>query len=141
MRRLDEAIVAAARGLIGVPFRLHGRNRATGIDCVGLVVVALAGAGRDKARAAAPVRYRLRGGHVADHEARLRAAGLVPVEDELAGDVLLVEAAPAQFHLMIATGAGHVHADAGLRRVVEMPGASPWPVISRWRCDPFERRS
>lgn len=130
MRR-EAAIVAAARSLVGASFRLHGRDAATGLDCVGLVAAALAGAGH---RCAAPNGYRLRGGALALHEARLRAAGLAPATGERPGDVVLVETGVAQFHLMIATGGGHIHAHAGLGRVVDMPGPSPWPVRSRWRC-------
>jgi cell wall-associated NlpC family hydrolase len=40
MKRGDK-IVAAARGLIGVPFRLHGRSAAHGLDCIGLATQAL----------------------------------------------------------------------------------------------------
>lgn len=46
MRRADR-IVMAARGLIGVPFRLHGRSGAHGLDCIGLAALALLGAGLD----------------------------------------------------------------------------------------------
>lgn len=49
------------------------------------------------------------------------------------GDLLLVDAGPAQLHLLILTAAGYLHADAGLRRVVEVPGDVPWPVLSAWR--------
>ena len=37
--------------------------------------------------------------------------------------------------LAIATDAGIIHADAALRRVVERPGAPPWPIVARWRKD------
>lgn len=131
-------IVAAARALVGVPFRLHGLDPATGVDCVGLVVLALeAGGGGAAVRAAAPRRYCRRGGRAAAWAARLAAAGLRPAATARAGDVVLVWAGAAQFHLMLTTGTGaataHVHAHAGLGRVVEMPGASPWPVVGRWR--------
>ena len=33
----------------------------------------------------------------------------------------------------VSTDPGFVHAHAGLRRVVEMPGESPWPIIGWWR--------
>lgn len=127
------AIMAAARAMIGAPFRLHGRSAITGVDCVGLVMLALEQAGNIRARGAVPHGYRLRGGAMVVPEAGLRRAGLSPVGQDQPGDVALVEAGVAQFHLMIVTDAGHVHAHAGLGRVVEMPGPSPWPVISRWR--------
>ncbi|EQB16326.1 NlpC/P60 family protein [Sphingobium lactosutens] len=118
------AIVAAARALVGVPFRLHGRGR-DGLDCVGVAALAL---GR-----AAPRAYGLRSGD-AERAARwLEVAGLRPVAEGQAGDLALVRPGPLQLHLMIGTGAGFVHAHAGLRRVVEMPGDSPWPIIGWWR--------
>lgn len=123
-------IERAARALVGVPFRLQGQCAQTGLDCVGLVQVALAGAG---CRAVAPDHYSVRGGRFAAFDQPLRQAGLRPVRREKPGDIVLVQAGVAQFHLMIAVMGGHVHAHAGLGRVVEMPGASPWPVIARWR--------
>jgi hypothetical protein len=49
------------------------------------------------------------------------------------GDILLLNAGPAQLHLGIWTGAGLIHADAALRRVVETPGLPRWPILSIWR--------
>lgn len=118
------AIVAAARALLGVPFRLHGRGR-DGLDCVGVAALAL---GR-----AAPRAYGLRSGDAGRAAHWLEAAGLRPVAEGQAGDLALVRPGPLQLHLMIGTGAGFVHAHAGLRRVVEMPGESPWPIIGWWR--------
>ena len=43
---MSGALAEAALGLLGVPFRLHGRDPATGLDCVGLVAEALRRAGR-----------------------------------------------------------------------------------------------
>lgn len=132
-------VVAAARAMVGVPFRLHGRSRETGVDCVGLVMLVLEEVGQGRALSAAPARYSIRGGHVSLFHQGLARAGLRPVECGRAGDVVLVGAGAGQFHLMIATSdaagpdGGHVHAHAGLGRVVEMPGESPWPVLERWR--------
>lgn len=50
-----------------------------------------------------------------------------------AGDLLLVQAGPAQLHVVILTPEGYLHADARLRRVVEVPGELPWPILSAWR--------
>lgn len=123
------AIVARARGLIGVRFRAQGRSPATGLDCIGLVAAA---AGVESARRD----YRLRGGSVAELERGLAAAGLRRSEGEpAAGDVLVMRPAAQQLHLGVWTGGGIVHADAGLRRVVERPGEPPWPVIGRWRME------
>ncbi|KQN00858.1 hypothetical protein ASE85_09570 [Sphingobium sp. Leaf26] len=121
-------IVERARAMIGVPFRLHGRS-GSGLDCVGLAAVAL---GRDGA-SDVPCAYGLRSGDVARAEGWLRAAGLRPVTVARPGDLALVRPGPLQLHLMIGTGTGFVHAHAGLGRVVEMPGVSPWPVLGWWR--------
>ena len=110
-----DRIVAAARDLVGVRFRLQGRSRASGVDCVG------------------PRGYGLRSGDEALARAWLTQAGLVAVERPKAGDLALVRPGPLQLHLMILVPGGHVHAHAGLGRVVETPGPSPWPVIGHWR--------
>lgn len=130
--RRAERIVRAARCLVGTPFRLHGRDPRSGVDCIGLVALAMAGAGC-MPTSPPPRSYTMRGGSVERLRAGLAAAGFRPVRYVRDGDVLLVQAGVAQFHIMIAVPGGHVHADAGLGRVVEMPGASPWPVIGRWR--------
>ncbi|MGB3928819.1 MAG: peptidoglycan endopeptidase, partial [Sphingobium sp.] len=118
------AVVARARALLGAPFRLHGRS-AAGVDCVGLAVLAF---GRD-----APCPYGLRSGGEGWAARWLSAAGMRRVDEGGAGDLALVRPGPLQLHLMIATGAGFIHAHAGLGRVVEMPGASPWPIVGWWR--------
>lgn len=130
MSEMGDALAREALGLLGVPFRLHGRSTKTGVDCVGLVALAAWAAGH---RGKAPERYALRGGHASQFETWLKMAGLRRVEEMTPGDVVLVQAGVRQFHLMVRAGSGFVHAHAGLRRVVEMPGKSPWPVISVWR--------
>lgn len=122
--------LAVARAAIGARFRLHGRDPATGLDCVGLVALALRAQGM---RAAAPDDYALRTGDGALAAGALQRAGLMPVEDAMPGDVLLLRSGPGQLHLAIAGEASIVHADAVLRRVVERPGAPPWPILSCWR--------
>lgn len=118
-------LVARARALIGVPFRLQGRAT-DGLDYVGLVAAVFG------LSEVAPRSYALRGtdacaaeGALDRHFQRRRS------EDPQAGDVLLLRAGPAQLHLGIWTGAAMVHAHAGLRRVVETPG---WPegLIGLW---------
>ena len=130
MSPMGEALAREALGLVGVPFRLHGRSAETGVDCVGLVALAAWRAGH---RGEAPDRYALRGGKLEQFEAWLRAAGLCSAAEIRTGDIVLVQAGMRQFHLMVFTGAGFVHAHAGLRRVVAMPGESPWPVRGVWR--------
>lgn len=124
------AVLAAARGAIGTRFRLHGRDPAEGLDCVGLAALALRAGG---AMGAVPQGYALRSGDAARVAAAVAAWGLAQAEDARPGDLLLLRAGPGQVHLAIDSGAGIVHADAMLRRVVERPGTPPWPVIGRWR--------
>lgn len=118
--------LADARAALGARFRLHGRDPATGLDCVGLAAIGMGL--RD-----IPSGYALRSGDAGRVRAGVAALGLVAVEDRRAGDLLLLQAGPGQLHLAIDSGGGIIHADAMLRRVVERPGAIPWPVIGRWR--------
>jgi murein DD-endopeptidase / murein LD-carboxypeptidase len=112
--------------LIGVPFRLHGRDAATGLDCVGVVAMVLGAK-------AVPSGYWLRRAVPDEIVEGLEAAGLVRIEGAARdGDVLLIAAGPAQFHLAVKTGAGFVHACALLKRVVETPGL-PDGLIGIWR--------
>ena len=122
----SDAVVARARACVGVRFRAQGRDPAHGLDCVGLAAHAL---GR-----AAPGGYAPRGDG-GGLEPGLRDAGLAPIAPMAAraGDLLVVAAGPAQRHLVLLTDGGFVHAHAGLRRVVETPGAPPWPAASAWR--------
>jgi hypothetical protein len=114
--------------MLGARFRLHGREAATGLDCVGLIAAALKAGGFE---GAVPSGYALRGG---DPRPMLDAA-LRRVNGDAPGDVLLMRTGPGQWHLGIRTTAGVIHADAGLRRVVERPGAMPWPIAGAWRWD------
>jgi len=79
-----------------------------------------------------PTGYPLRGGD-GDRIAGLLDAALSRADGQRPGDVVLVAAGPAQWHLAVRTAAGVVHADAGLGCVVERPGVLPWPVVGAWR--------
>lgn len=120
-------IVARALACVGVPFRPQGRDPAYGLDCVGLI----AWAGRVPP-AQVPARYAMRGGSADAVGAALDAAGLRRIAAARAGDVMLAEAGPWQFHLLLRTADGFVHADAGIGRVVAVPGDVPWPVRGVW---------
>ena len=125
-------IAASAKDLIGTPFRLHGHDPATGLDCVGLVGAALAGAGHS---VALPAGYRLRNRDIGPllrfaTYADLRATFL-PLQ---AGDIVLFALPGAQHHLAIADeDAQIIHAHAGLRRVVRSPIDPEWRTIQCWR--------
>ena len=121
------AIVASARSCVGARFRLHGRSRATGLDCVGVAAIAYA-------LPDVPARYALRGGEAARIVALIDAAGMRRGEGEAApAALLLLRPGPFQLHLAIRTDRGFVHADAGLGRVTEVPGPPPWPLLAQWR--------
>jgi cell wall-associated NlpC family hydrolase len=126
------ALAEAAAALVGTRFRLHGRDPATGLDCIGLFSAAMAATGR---AVSLPNGYTLR---IRD------PAGLLPNPASLGfgpasgptrpGDVLLFAVGPAQFHLGIATKPTIiVHAHAGLRRVVSGPPDPAWRVTGQWR--------
>lgn len=125
-----EAIVARARSLIGTRFRPQGRSPQRGLDCIGLVVIAT---GVEAVRV--PDDYPLRGGDRAQVDAVFEALGFVrvPYDHREPGDVLVARSGPGQLHVVVLTADGYVHAHAGLRRVVEAPGAPPWCALTAWR--------
>ena len=122
-----EAAAERARALVGAPFRLQGRSRAEGLDCVG---VAAAAFGLE-----APRGYSMRGTEIEGLEAELAARGLQRRRrgEAAAGDLMIFRPGPAQLHLAVCTGASFVHADIGLGRVVHRPLPAPWPLIALWR--------
>ena len=130
-----ETLVKVALELVGTPFRLHGRDPATGLDCIGVIAAALGACGR---QAELPNGYALRNRRLPEFGAFAAGCGLVAVTGPVAaGDVLLVQSGPGQFHLLIAAGnGGFIHAHAGLRRVVRSEAPLDWPVIAHWRLAP-----
>lgn len=128
-------LAAAAEQLVGTRFRLHGRDPAGGLDCVGLFAAAMAGIGRPLAL---PTGYPLR---LASADAWLpdpATCGLIPAAAPFApGDVVLLQPGPAQFHLAIAgSDGGWIHAHVGLRRVVHQAALPTGPIIHHWRLRP-----
>lgn len=115
MRSRD--ILRRARGTLGTPFRPQGRASGIGLDCLGLIRIAYR---LDEDRSG----YRLSGeGHGDELRVRLgRHFRTIARERRRAGDLLLLRVARRQWHLAVWTGEGIVHADAGLRAVVERPG-------------------
>ena len=128
MKGID--IAARACALVGTRFRPQGRDPDHGLDCVG---TAAAAAGIPSERIARD--YALRGQSLAQIEHQLCDLGCRPVVGAVLepGDVVVCEAGPAQFHMVIITPFGFVHADAGLRRVVQRPYPIPWTLVSAWR--------
>lgn len=127
----------AAEALAGAKFRLHGRDPATGLDCIGVLAAALSQCGMHRP---VPNGYRLRAHRLPELARTAAELGLVQAEGALrAGDVALVRTGPCQFHLVVAlTDGGFVHADAGLRRVVRDRGPLAWPVAGHWRLAPSD---
>lgn len=122
---------AAAEALVGVRFRLQGRDAATGMDCVGVIVAAFAAVG---VRLAALDDYTLRGVSLRRAEAGLEAAGLRRTRGPiLTGDVGLFALPARQLHLALLAPGRMIHADAGLRRVAAAPANRLPEAASRWR--------
>jgi cell wall-associated NlpC family hydrolase len=126
---LNKAVVARARELVGVRFRPQGRRSDQGLDCVGLVA------------AAAQLPPDLVPSDYAMHDAApdglsdLYAPHVrsIAPEEAKAGDILLVKAGSGHHHFVVLVDGGYIHADSGMRRVVERPGPVPWPVLAAWR--------
>ena len=125
-------LAAAAEALVGTPFRLHGRDPATGLDCIGLLGAALARCGLE---ASLPNGYSLRARVLHDLAELAVRCGLVFANGELAsGDVVFVRIDPCQHHLLIAAeGAGFIHAHAGLGRVIRSDAPLEGNVLYHWR--------
>lgn len=122
-------LASAARALVGAPFRLHGRDPRSGLDCIG-VLEAACGTG-----VRLPSLYALRSRGLPAVSAIAARLGLCEVTGAIAaGDVIMVRPGPCQHHLAIATAPDRfVHAHAGLRRVVEGPIPAHWPRLYHWR--------
>ncbi len=129
MDRQDIGVRALA--LIGSRFRIGGRDTATGLDCIGLAALAL---GRELPL---PAGYRLPSASADRWHLWFEKQCFVPVQGQFEpGDLVLVRAGPLQLHLLVTVPGGFVHAHAGLRRVVFLPGQPLWPIVSVWRA-PF----
>lgn len=126
------ALASAALALIDVRFRLHGRDPATGLDCVGVLAAALAAIGRP---ATLPSTHSVRTREPRDLGAIAASCGLAHARGPAqAGDVAFVRIAATQFHLLIQVDdRRHVHAHAALRRVVVHEGTIAWPIAALWR--------
>jgi lipoprotein Spr len=122
------AIAARARSLVGRRFRPQGRDPMLGLDCVGTAAAALGARG-------VPADYAPRGQALERIEAGLAALGCREREAPEAGDVIVCRPARDQYHLLVCVGDAFVHADAGLRRIVERPMPPPWPVAGVWRLE------
>lgn len=127
-------IAVSALGLVGCRFRLHGRDPATGLDCVGVISAALATSGQYRPL---PTDYALRMRDARPARDLAREFGFIEVSGQMhAGDAVLFEVGPCQFHVAVACGDGRfVHAHAGLKRVICSEPGQAWSVIGHWRLD------
>jgi cell wall-associated NlpC family hydrolase len=130
MTCLGVRIAAAARTCLGAPFRLHGRDPATGLDCVGLVLWCCRQGGLELPD---PPHYRLRNARLAPLLTHIDSALFgEPRDKERPGDVWCIGGGPGQLHLLIADGPGRfVHAHAGLRQVVRSPLPAGRVIVRR----------
>jgi murein DD-endopeptidase / murein LD-carboxypeptidase len=119
--------IQRARSLLGTRFRLHGRDLVNGLDCVGLV--ALHYGWVDGAPNGYTMRNSQGGRWLVEMDKLANRRGDHRMDT---GDIVLMHVGAAQYHLGIWTGDGLIHADAGLRRVVETPGEIRWPVVAVW---------
>ena len=109
MAQSGSAIVAAGRALRGVCFRQQGRDKAIGLDCVGVVAAALAEAGYS-VRVSGD--YAQRGGDAAGMAAMMDRSGLRRIA------LATAEARPSK------PGASVTAGSAGSITIVEMPCTS-----------------
>lgn len=134
----SEHFARAAEASVGVPFRLYGRDRRSGLDCVGLVANAL---GESGANIPPLPPYALRNSDYAFAERFVTRCGFVTVgraNPVRRGDLMMVMPGPAQRHLLVAAGCDRfIHAHAGLRRVVavtlDLHAADSWLIAHHWR--------
>ena len=134
MSRVDHglALARASENLIGCPFRLHGRDPATGLDCVGVLAAAMAATGR---HAQLPSDYALRMQNIARFTQQAADFGFLANEGPASpGDVMLFQVGPCQYHFAVCgEGGSLVHAHAGLRRVVRSAALPDWSLVRHWR--------
>ncbi|MCC6926109.1 hypothetical protein [Novosphingobium sp.] len=121
-----------AERLVGRPFRLHGRDLKGGVDCIGLFALAMA---RGGCPVAVPTGYPLRLSDLDRWLPDAASCGFGPAQLPYApGDVVMLQAGPAQFHLAIADRTlGWIHAHAGLRRVVRDAEIPAGTLVHHWR--------
>ncbi len=126
-------IAEVALELCGTKFRLHGRNAEHGLDCVGLAARCLSAT---DLVCDVPNGYSIRGGSAEQISEVMILAGFLALpsgEPLREGDIALVRPSPVQWHLMVRTHCGFVHAHAGLGKVVLTPGEAQWPIETVFR--------
>lgn len=127
-----QALANAAADLVGIRFRLGGRDPATGLDCIGLFAEAMRRIGRP---VAVPSGYALRVSEPGRWIPPLPSVQLGPACGAARpGDVVLIRPSAGQLHLAIrGPDQSWVHAHASLRRVVSAPARPDGTVLHHWR--------
>lgn len=125
MAKQFDIYIARARSLLGTDFRLHGRDAAYGLDCVGLVALTYG-------LTNLPQDYPLNGGSAAHYMQMLGLFARLREGAPQAGDCLLLQLAPTHFHVGVWSGASLIHAHVGLRKVVETPGIWPGTLLGAY---------
>jgi cell wall-associated NlpC family hydrolase len=125
----------AAEGLVGTRFRLHGRHREHGLDCLGVITAALREIGLP---GDFPTDYAWRN---SNPKRAMELAGrwnFVAVQGAFRpGDVVLLRMGAAALHFAIAvTDGAFVHAHAGQRQVLLSPAMPAGRIVEHWRLDP-----
>lgn len=132
---MGKAIACAALNLVGTAFCLNGRSANDGVDCIGLAWLAMRACGIELD---VPSGYALRNRDDRRWRHFFERSGfseLTHAAASCAGDFWLVKPAAFQAHLLVHGGTCFIHADAGLRSVVQTPWPCLWPVLSIWRFD------
>lgn len=131
-------LAEAASAFVGTPFRLHGRDPSTGLDCVGLVAASLSAIGH---RPTVPRGYRLRNASIDQWLGAAARSGFFAAAGPIRpGDLLLLAPGPSQSHLLIVDHDDRViHAHAGLGRVVRHVIAQETKPLMQWRLAPIAK--
>ncbi len=121
--------------MVGVPFRMHGRDPGIGLDCVGLIGAAMERAGLTPTL---PRRYDLRNRSGIEaflpmaEQSGLKSSRFPPARN----DIVLYGLEGFQHHLAVSLGQHRiVHAHAGLRRVLVSTPNNDWRILKVWSVD------
>lgn len=136
-----EALARSAASFLGVKFVLNGRDRTTGLDCVGLIAASMEQAGFS---CWVPQGYRLRNSRAGHWFRFAQASGFDDANGKaMPGDIFLQSLGAGQHHLLLAyQEADFIHAHAGLKRVVRQRIDCSKNVIAHWRLlRPVSRRT
>ena len=132
-----QSIANRAEQAIDIPFRLHGRSVAKGLDCVGLVAHAISPL---ILGTTIPQHYSLRFGDLSavnQFFGPFDFLSICPSSSMMSGDIIVTAPSVNQLHFLIITGKNYVHAHAGLRRIVKsnLPVLTPIKMIWRYQGD------